>query len=331
MMHAMAQQRRNGRRVRLCAALLACRSAALAGRAAEPKPPRVEAPAGRKPRRIRARQPRNQPVGRAHGGACRRDRRGQEGPRHDHRGADPGGQDRAEARPGHRGHRRPAGDAEGAAGGRSGSRWPRGAACWPRCSARCSAWGSTRRRRCWSSRRTRCPRCAAPSCSARWCRSCASETEMLIADLAELSRVAASIEAERDAADRRLSASSSPKSSGSPCCSPKRSGCRRDARGGARRRAAQGRGACRQGRQPEGTDRLAGKAGRSARARPRRRPGAPRRSGSSARRSLPRMPVPEANRLAGPQPFSRAEGPARAAGRPAVSRAVSATTTVTAA
>ena len=32
----------------------------------------------------------------------------------------------------------------------------RGAACWPKCSARCSAWGSTRRRRSWSSRRTRC-------------------------------------------------------------------------------------------------------------------------------------------------------------------------------
>ena len=28
-------------------------------------------------------------------------------------------------------------------------RSPAAAACWPRCSARCSAWGSTRRRRSW--------------------------------------------------------------------------------------------------------------------------------------------------------------------------------------
>ena len=77
------------------------------------------------------------------------------------------------------------------------SRWSPGATCWPKCWGRCSAWASTRRRRCWSSRRTRCRRCAAPSCSAPWCPELREQTEVLLADLKELSRVTASIEAER--------------------------------------------------------------------------------------------------------------------------------------
>ena len=46
-----------------------------------------------------------------------RDRRHQEGPRQHHRSADPGRQDRAQARRGHRGHHRPARRPEGAPGG----------------------------------------------------------------------------------------------------------------------------------------------------------------------------------------------------------------------
>ena len=43
----------------------------------------------------------------------------------------------------------------------------------------------------------RSPRCAARSCLARWCPACAEETDALVADLTELSRIAASIEDER--------------------------------------------------------------------------------------------------------------------------------------
>ena len=120
----------------------------------------------------------------------------------------------------------------------------------------------------------------------------------------ELSRVTASIEAERARLTATVERAGRRKEAARACCSTRRSGCRASRRP---RSPASGR------RLAE----LAAKAGslkeliashreadRRTCAAAEERPGAPSRSACEREAALAALPVPEANRLAGPQPFS---------------------------